>query len=79
MKKLISKKVLDANGEVASNLLAEKLSNIQGIRVVQTPIKINDLWAIVFDVYLPNDVGHIEFTAMQTGWGGDAFLDLKNQ
>jgi hypothetical protein len=46
-----------------------------GIQVIQKAVKINDLWAVVFDVHLPNEAGHIEFTAMQTGWGGDVFLD----
>jgi hypothetical protein len=75
MEKQTSQRILDENGKIASDLLADQLTRIHGIRVIQKPIKINDLWAVVFDVYLPNEAGHIEFTAMQTGWGGDAFLD----
>lgn len=73
MKKDLSKKVLDANGKVAADLLVNKLNAIEGVRVVQKSVRINDLWAVVFDVYLPNEAGHIEFTALQTGWGGGAF------
>lgn len=69
----LSKKILDENGKMATDLLVNKLSAIDGIRVIQKSAKVNDLWAVVFDVHLPNEAGHIEFTAVQTGWGGEAF------
>lgn len=75
MEKQLSKKLLDENGKIAADLLVHKLNGIQGVQVIQKSVRINDLWAVVFDVHLPNEAGHIEFTAMQTGWGGDAFLD----
>ncbi len=69
----LSKKILNENGKVAADSLVEKLNAVDGIHVVQKSLKINDLWTVVFDVYLPNEAGHIEFTAVQTGWGGEAF------
>lgn len=79
MENRISQKILDENGKIASDLLVDQLNSMQGVRVIQKSIKINDLWAVVFDVGLPNKAGHIEFTAMQTGWGGDAFLDPNSK
>jgi hypothetical protein len=73
MKNDLSKKILDENGKLAADSLVDRLNAIDGIRVIQKSVKINDLWAVVFDVSLPNEAGHIEFTAVQTGWGGEAF------
>lgn len=73
MKNDLSKKILDESGKMAADLLVDKLNAIEGIRVIQKSVRVNELWAVVFDVYLPNEAGHIEFTALQTGWGGEAF------
>ena len=75
MEKQRSKKILDKNGKIASDLLVHYLAGVHGVRVIQKSVKINELWAVVFDVYLPNEAGHIEFTAIQTGSGGDTFFD----
>ncbi len=79
MKNDLSKKILDENGKMAADSLVDKLNAIDGIRVVQKSVKVNDLWTVVFDVYLPNEAGHIEFTAVQTGWGGRGIFHPKLQ
>ena len=68
---------LDTFGAVAAQQLRDALLGIPTIQPIGEPFKAGEHWAQTFDVLLPNGQGHIEFTAVQTGWGGEVFTPFR--
>ena len=64
---------LQQHGEHAAHTLAKALGGLSATRVTSTPQNAGKSWTLTFDVLLPDGKSYIEFTAVQTGWGGDAF------
>ncbi|TAG46816.1 MAG: hypothetical protein EAZ30_11490 [Betaproteobacteria bacterium] len=72
-------KQLDVFGEQAAHVLATALAGSKAVRISSAPERSGKSWTVRFDILLPDETSYIEFTAVQTGWAGNAFTPTHEQ